>query len=160
MKNFTAFLISFVCGLIPEVFIAYVVMKLTDEGWSIFWITYIGIQVFHLIIWFFRSLVTWVFYNIFWKKEIVNGLYSCLNKYQYRTPLYVLNCGHDAEVYFEDTVYDPEIDPETRIHAGSVLTRITFLRELGHIQGLYRFRKAALHALRKFTEKNTIDETE
>ncbi|MDH3353253.1 MAG: hypothetical protein OEL87_02295 [Nanoarchaeota archaeon] len=150
MKDITAFAITFVGGLIPETLLSYFVMKLSGEGWSVFWLTYFAIQAFYLIVWFFRSIVNWVLYRIFWKKSLVKGIYESLIGSRYPNEGYYLSSSGDVETFFEDITYEPQLSVETRIHAASLCTRFNVLHELGNIQGMYRLRKVAFEALSKY----------
>ncbi len=141
MKDITGFIIAFVGGLIPELTLAYIVMKLTDEGWSIFLLTYIAIQLFYLIVWFFRSIVNTLFFRAFFKRQMVKGIYETLIKHRYPIGDYVIYDKADVERYFEDIAYEPQLQAETRIHAGSICTRFNLLREMGKYQGFLRIRK-------------------
>lgn len=150
MKGITEFIIAFVGGLIPELTLCYIVMKLTGEGWSIFVITYIAILLFYLIVWFFRSIVGWISFIVYHKKQMVKGIYEELINHRYPIENYNVYDKAYIREYFEDIVYEPQLQAETRIHAGSVCTQFNVLLDMGKIQGFFRVRKATFEALNKY----------
>lgn len=150
MKEISAFAITFVGGLIPEMLLSYFVMRLMGEGWSVFWFTYIAIQLFYLIVWLFRSIVSWVFYKFIWKTPLVESIYESLIERQYPNKGYCICDSGDVETFFEEMVFEPQLNIETRIHAASLSTRFNVLREFGNIQGLFRLQKATFIALKKY----------
>jgi hypothetical protein len=155
MKDITGFIIAFVGGLIPELTLSYIVMKLTDEGWSVFWLTYIAIQLFYLIVWFFRSIVNTLFFRVFWKRQMVKDLYEQLINYRYPIEGYFIYDKADVVRYFEDIAFEPRLQAETRINAGGIYTGFDIMRSVGNFQALFRVRKVAFEAVKEyFMEKD------
>lgn len=155
MKDITTYIIAFVGGLIPELTLSYIVMKFMDEGWWVFWVTYIAIQVFYLIVWFFRSIANTLFFRAFLKRQMAKDFYETLIKHRYPIGDYDKVRYLGVERYFEDIVYEPQLQAATRINAAAFCTRLNVLRELGNYQGFLRVRKAAFEAVKKyFMEKD------
>lgn len=153
MKEIKGYFIVFVGGLIPELTLAYIVIRLTNEGWWVFWLTYIAIQVFYLIVWFFRSIVNSLLFRVYFKRQMIKDIFEGLVKWRYPIEDYVIYDKAVVERYFEDIVYEPQIQAETRINAGAVCTRLNVLRELGNYQGFLRVRKAAFEAVKNYFMK-------
>jgi len=148
-------IITFVGGLIPELTLSYIVMKLTDEGWSIFLLTYMAIQLFYLIVWFFRSIVKTVVFRAFSKREWVKEYYETLIKYRYPIEGYSIYNKADVERYFGDITNDPRLQAETRINASIIWNGFDLLREMGKYQHFLRLRKVAFEAVKEyFMEKD------
>lgn len=153
MKHIAAFVISSVGGIIPELTLSYIAMELTGEGWLVFLLTYVAIQLFYLLVWFFRSLVNWFFFRVFWKKQLVEGIYEELVKRRYPNQGYFIYNTGDVEAFFEEITFESRLHTETRIHAASLCTRFNVLRELGNFQGIFRLREVAFEALNKYFKK-------
>jgi hypothetical protein len=148
-------IITFVGGLIPELTLSYIIMKIVDGDWSIFLLTYIAIQLFYLIIWFFRSIVNTVYFRAFSKRQMVKDFYELLIKYRYPIEGYFIYDKADVVRYFEDIAFEPRLKAETRINAGVIYGGFDILRVMGEYQVLFRVRKAALEAVKKyFMEKD------
>lgn len=104
MNGITKVIIHILGGFIPELSLAYIVMKLVGGDWLVFLITYIAIQMFYLIVWLFRSLVNWLFYTVLWRKQLIEGIYKNLTLRQYPNKGYYLSYPFDAETYFLEIV--------------------------------------------------------
>jgi hypothetical protein len=111
-KEITSYVITFVGGLIPELTLAYIIMRITDEGWWMFWLTYLAIQLFYLIVWFFRSIVNTLFFRAFFKRQMVKSIYESLVKRQYPSQGYYMGNTGDVETFFEKISLEPQFQTE------------------------------------------------
>ena len=152
MKTASNLAINFFAGLIPEVALSYFLMQLFNEGWSFFWLVYIGIQGFYFIVWIFRSLISWLLYKLIGKKQLIEKFYETLVSREYPDP-HTYYSG-DAMNYFEEVVYEPDGKIETRINAATLMTEHQTLKGVGQLQFAYRIERAAREAIQMYMRKN------
>lgn len=148
----TMMIISFSLGLIPELALSYFGMKFLKEGWTTFWIIFLGIQVFHLIKSVYQSAVEWIMFHINLKSMLAEFIYSDLVNYKFPNPRdysknYVLN------EYFDDVSSNPEINMDTRLMAKEMSTIIKINMGKG-FQKTFQWSKVVDVALQKYAKVN------
>ena len=148
----TTMIISFSFGLIPELALSYLGMKFLREGWTTFWIIFLGIQVLHLIKSVCQSAAGWIMFHIKLKSMLAECVYSDLVNYKFPNPRdypkkYVLND------YFDDVSNNPEINMNTRLMAREISTIVRINVGEG-FQKAFQWSKVVDVALQKYAKVN------
>ncbi|MDP3259366.1 MAG: hypothetical protein Q8M34_02095 [Thermodesulfovibrionales bacterium] len=143
-------ILSFILGLIPELAISYLGMKLLNEGWTVFWIIFFGIQIIHLLRWGYKSLASWILFYFGLKSKLTEDIYSDLVKNKFPNPEKYSHPVLSLD-YFNAVAYDPEIDMDTRLVAKEIATTLENCQREGEIQRTIQWEKASETAL-----KNTL----
>ncbi len=151
-------LINFGIGLLPELGVAYLLMKLFNEGWDIYWIIFFSIQAFYFIRWLLRTVISKLMFETVYKSKFINSYYEKLVQNRFPDPFEIYH--EDIENYFEEIVCNESIKAETRISAASMLTSLRQWQDGGQIQVFLRMRKCAKLAVKKYMSHNFEHETE
>ena len=147
-------IISFIFGLIPDLAISYLGMKVLNGDWSTFWIIFVFIQIIPILKWAYNSISSWIVFYSGLKDKIMDGIYSDLTKNKFPSPKdvhYIV--AHD---YFQSVSDDPDIPIETRLSAKEIETILINFSRAGEIQTNLQWEKAADAALKKYYELNFI----
>lgn len=144
-------ILSFFLGLIPELAISYLGMKLLNEGWIAFWIIFFGIQIIHLLRWGYKSLASWILFYFGLKSKITEGIYSDLVKNKFPNPKGYLHNVLSKD-YFNDVASDSEIAIDTRLMAKEIVTILENFQKRGEFQDSIQWDKAAEAALKRYAD--------
>jgi hypothetical protein len=66
-----------VIGSVPDLIICWVAMRLTESGWSGFFIAYAVLQAIYLFFWLKTALWSWLVFWVYSKKKIAAHLENC-----------------------------------------------------------------------------------
>jgi len=64
------YLWGMVVGNIPDLVICWIAMRLTDGGWSGFFITYVVLQAIYLFFWLKTALWSWLVFWVYFEKRM------------------------------------------------------------------------------------------
>jgi len=115
-KETVDYIVFFASSLIPQPLIAYIVMKVLNEDWGVFWYTIVAINVFQLIMWTVNTLITALMFKIYFKNRLVENVYNELIEYNFPTSDFNPGKGNSDTYYFEIAT-DSDIPCNIRIKA-------------------------------------------
>ena len=153
IKMKVTLLISFFIGIIPDFVICYLIMKFLNEGWGVFWLVYIGIQIIRTLRWVYLKLADSILYRMKWKIEIKKGIYSGLVDKKFPNPKSFTYTS--TETYFNDVSRDSDAEWDTRLMAKEILTILESVRRLKGFQAYLQWEKSAELALSEYSKKFT-----
>jgi hypothetical protein len=89
-------------------------MRLTDSGWSGFWITLLALQAIYFFFWFKQALWGWLLFWIVGKRQLARHLENFFIESRFPAPgRYTI----DLDDYLSGLVANEELDCDTRLRA-------------------------------------------
>jgi hypothetical protein len=108
------YVLNIVLGFVPDLIVAWAVMRLTDNEWSSFWITLVALQAIYFFFWFKQALWSWLLFWIIGKWQMARYLENFFIESRFPPPdEYTI----DLEDYFSGMVANEELDCDVRIRA-------------------------------------------
>jgi hypothetical protein len=99
---------------VPDLLVAWAVMRLTDNEWSSFWITLVALQAIYFFLWFKQALWGWLLFWIVGKRQSAPYLENFFIENRFPPPdEYTL----DLDDYLSGITFNEELDCNTRIRA-------------------------------------------
>jgi hypothetical protein len=106
--------LNIVLALVPDLVVAWAAMRLTDSGWSGFWITLLALQAIYFFLWFKQALWGWLLFWIVGKRQSARYLENFFIENRFPPPdQHTL----DLEDYLSGITSNEELDCNTRIRA-------------------------------------------
>lgn len=146
------FALGFLLGVVPEIAISYIGMKLLNEGWIAFGIIWGGIQIIHLLRWCYISLASWILFYFGIKSKIADGIYQDLVQHKFPNPKDISHNLFFSQDYFNDVAADSELSVETRLVAKEIGTILDHFHRSGELQTGIQWDKSARVALKKYSD--------
>lgn len=146
----TIVILSFFLGIIPDLIICFIIIKILNEEWETFLFIYLGIQIVRLLRWVYIILADSIFYRLKWKEEIKKGIYSDLVNKNFPNPKsyeYLL-----TETYFSNVANDSDAECDTRLMAKEIVTTIESVRNFKGHQAYLQWEKSAELALSEYSK--------
>lgn len=146
-KETVDWIIMFLSAMIPQPFLSYIVMKVLDEGWTIFWYTILAINVFQFILWSANTLVSTVIFKLYSKRRLVETVYADLVRLKFPTDDFFTGPA-DPDIYYYDVAINDLIPANIRMKAVAYYNEICSIH-IG-LLGKLRFKKVHGEALSKY----------
>jgi len=140
-------ILSFLFSTIPDLAMAYVVMKHLNRESGTFWILFAGMQFLHMLRGIYTIVASSMIFRLTLKSQIREGIYSDLVKNTSPNPQdfrYTL-----ADEHFYGVVNAPDLVVEKRLMVKEILTIIKTMHGEGIQRGL-QWNKAAVEVLEKY----------
>ena len=126
------YILNMVIALVPDLVVCWAAARLTDSGWSGFFITLAMLQAIYFSFWFKQALWGWLVFWVYgkrrmaviWENFFIDSRFPAPDKYTI-----------DLDDYLSEISNNEELDPTTRLRA-------TF--ELGTLNGLKAGRRFSL----------------
>jgi hypothetical protein len=108
------YVLNVILAFVPDLVVAWAAMRLTDSGWSGFWITLLVLQAIYFFFWFKQALWGWLLFWIIGKRQMARYLENSFIESRFPPPdEYTL----DLDDYFSGMVANKDLDCDTRIRA-------------------------------------------
>jgi hypothetical protein len=144
-------IICILLGLIPDLAISYLAMKLIHEGGKTLWLIFLGIQLIHILRGVYDSIGKWIIFYVWEKSHTAEAIYSDMVRNKFPNPRQYPN-SYVANDYFESVALAPEIPVDTRLMAKEISTTIKIALGEGGMQAVFRWDKIVNVALKKYAE--------
>jgi uncharacterized membrane protein YhaH (DUF805 family) len=142
-----------IASLIPAPLVAYGVMRILDEDWSVFWITLAAIYAFYFLMWVIRSMINFLLFHLIEKRTIANVVYENLANSNFPNPDDHWFEGESPETYYESIWEDNSNDCELRLKAFALHATVDSARKTS-VQSLLMTAKAHKIALKKYKKSH------
>lgn len=134
-------------AMIPQPFLAYIVMKVLDEGWAAFWYTVLAINIFQFILWLVNTLVSTVVFRLYYKRRLVETVYADLVRLKFPTDEFFMG-PDNPDLYYQDVAINDLIPATIRMKS------VAYYNELCSIHTGFlakmRFQNVHYEALSKY----------
>lgn len=146
-KETVDWVVMLLSAMIPQPFLAYIVMKVLNEGRAVFWYTIIAINVFQFILWSANTLLSTVVFRLYYKRRLIESVYADLVRLKFPTDEFFMG-PDDPDLYYQDVAINDLIPATIRMKA------VAYYNELCSIHigllGKLRFQKVHHEALSKY----------
>ena len=146
-KQNRTFIMSAILESVPDVIIAAIVTALMDEGFLLFIVVIVGLQVVYLAIWIKTSLWAWAMYKLRGKKIMVQTYVDFFTANNFPQPSEYLS---DGEEYLVEVVENESLDVETRLKAAFEAGSLVAIRGFSRFQQLLRVTFAYEEAIEEY----------
>ena len=93
------YVLNVILAFVPDLVVAWAAMRLTDSGWSGFWITLLVLQAIYFFFWFKQALWGWLLFWIIGKRQMARYLENSFIESRFPPPdEYTLEPGHVVSV--------------------------------------------------------------
>ncbi len=113
-KETVDWVVMLLSAMIPQSFLAYVVMRVLDEDWATFWYVILAINVFQFILWLVNTLVSTVVFRLYYKRRLVETVYDDLVQLKFPTDDFFLG-PDDPDLYYHDVAINDLIPVAIRL---------------------------------------------
>ena len=140
-------IIQYLIGSIPDTIISLVATIWIDQGLFLFFIVFIGLQLFHFIAWLLGSVVWWLYFVLHGRKQAGDYLYNYLFENKYPKPE---NYEESPLDYFKRIADDENIDIKTRLKSAFEAGAVNSIPSSGKLQQHLMVSLAYEDALKKY----------
>lgn len=114
MPSVQTYILNIILAFIPDFLVCWAVMKLTDSGWSGFFLTLLALQATYFFFWLKTALWSWILFWLYGRRQMAAHLENFFFEAHFPPPSqYTI----DLDDYLSDTVVNEELNCETRIRA-------------------------------------------
>jgi hypothetical protein len=147
-----------VLGVVPDLLICWAAARLTDSGWSGFFIAILSLQAVYLFFWFKTACWAWLLFWAYDKRRMA----SYFEKWfvEARLPAPDAYTSNDLEVYLDEIANDEQIECATRVKVAFELGTINGLKTGGRFSAVFMLNLAGSRALKRLEKRyrfNTAD---
>jgi hypothetical protein len=136
-----------VIGSVPDLIICWVAMRLTDSGWSGFFITYAVLQGIYLFFWLKTAVWSWLVFWVYSKKKIAAHFENCFIDSHYPVPN---EYAGSLEDYLGEIKNNNAVDANTRVKAASDHGTLNGLKIANRYSMLLQFSLAGKIAMERY----------
>lgn len=141
------YVLNMVLGSVPDLIVCWAAMRLTDSGWSGFFIALVALQAVYLFFWFKNALWAWLLFWVYRRRKIaailekyfVDGRFPVPDKYT-----------ADLDDYLGEIVDNKALDATTRVMAAFELGTLNGFKIAGKFSLLLQMNSAAGIAMRRY----------
>jgi hypothetical protein len=107
-------MLNVILAFVPDLLLAWVAMKLTDSGWSGFFVALLALQAVYFFFWAKTAAWSWLLFWLISKRQMANHLENLFIESRFPPPdEFTL----DLDDYLSGMTVDEELDCDTRIRA-------------------------------------------
>jgi hypothetical protein len=141
------YVLNMVLAFVPDLFVCWVAMRLTDSGWSGFFITLIALQAIYFFFWFKTALWSWLLFWIYHKRRFaayfeswfIDNRFPVLDEYT-----------TDLDDYLSEISNNEALDAPTRVKAAYDLGTLNGLKIAGKGSLILQMHSAGGVALKRY----------
>lgn len=137
-------------AFIPDLLIAWVVMKYNDGGPEAFFFTLVGLQVVYFLLWAKKSIWSWTAFALTNRSFMSNHIEEVLIQQKFPPPPDFM-AGPDS--YYQEIVDNRDEDCEIRIKAAQELGALAGVSVAGQHQLAIQLRMAMEDALQRYAKR-------
>jgi len=152
-KETVDLLLSIFIGAIPQPLIAYTVMKMNDEGWSLFWWVIAAINGFYLLMWIINTVIVEVFFKLYFKTRLVETAYKQLDAFKFPSLTIKSIENINPEDFYYELYEDESLQCNVRIRAAIFYNEYRALTATGSFLAARRMNKAHREAMIRYANK-------
>jgi hypothetical protein len=152
------YVLNVILAFVPDLVVAWAVMRLTESGWSGFWITLLALQAIYFFFWLKQALWGWLLFWIIGRQQMARYLENFFIESRFPPPD---NYTLDLDDYFSGIVANKELNCDTRISAAyenGTLNGMKVSRRYSLVMQLNSASKIAFRQLRKTLRLNRTRE--
>lgn len=137
-------------SVIPDLLIAWAVMKYFDSGWEAFLGTLVGLQVVYFALWIKRTIWSWTLFTLTNRAFMSGHVEDVLARDGYPKPPDFISGPDD---YYREIVDNENEDPQIRIKASFELGTLAGITVAGQHQLAIQLRMAMEDALQRYAKR-------
>jgi hypothetical protein len=126
------YVLNMALAFVPDLVVCWVVARLTDSGWSGFFITLVALQAIYFFFWFKNAAWAWLLFWVYDKRKMAAHLENYFIDSHFPAPDKYTS---DLDDYLSEISNNDELDTTTRVKAAF---------ELGTLNGFKAARKFSL----------------
>jgi hypothetical protein len=139
--------LGMVVGLVPDLVVSWAAARLTDSGWSGFFITMVGLQAIYFFFWLKRALWAWLVFWVYGKRRMVAQLENFFIDSRFPAPG---KYATDLDDYLTEIYDNDELDAAMRLKAAFELGALDGLKSAGRFSMFLQLNWAAGIALKRY----------
>jgi hypothetical protein len=147
MKPRVTNVLNIVLNFVPDPVVCWAAAKLTDSGWSGFWIMLVALQCIYIFFWLKNALWSWLLFWIYRKRALAAHLENSFIDSRLPTPD---EHTTDLDDYFSGISNNEEIDPDIRVKVAHELGTINGLKIAGRYSMVFQLYLAGTLALKRY----------
>jgi hypothetical protein len=141
------YILEMVIVSVPDLVICWAAARLTDSGWSGFFITLVALQAIYFFFWFKQALWSWLVFWFYRKRRTAVILEKFLVDSRFPAPDKYTT---DLDDYFGEISNNEELDPATRVKAAFELGTLNGLKTARRFSMILQLNSAAEVALKRY----------
>jgi hypothetical protein len=141
------YILNMVIALVPDLVVCWAAARLTDSGWSGFFITLVVLQAIYFFFWLKQALWAWLVFWVYGKRQMAAVLENFFIDSHFPAPDKYTT---DLDDYFSEISNNEELDPNTRVKATFELGTINGLKTARRFSYLLQFNSAAGIAMKRY----------
>jgi hypothetical protein len=141
------YILNVVIALVPDLVVGWVAARLTDSGWSGFFITLVALQAIYLFFWLKWALWAWLLFWFYGKRHMAANLENFFIDGRFPAPSKYTT---DLDDYFSEISDNEKLDPATRVKAAFELGTLNGLKTARRFSMILQLNSAAAIALKRY----------
>jgi hypothetical protein len=143
-------LVPIILGLVPDLVICWAAVRLTDSGWTGFFIAFLSLQAVYFFFWFKTAVWAWLLFWVYGRSRYSSYLETWFVNANLPAPdAYT----RDLEDYLGEIANNKQIECETRVKVAFELGTINGLRAGGRFSAVLMLNSAGSRALKRLEER-------
>jgi hypothetical protein len=138
---------SIMIALVPDLVVCWAAARLTDSGWSGFFITLVVLQAIYFFFWLKQALWAWLLFWVYGKRHMAAHLENFFIESRFPAPGEYTT---DLDDYFSEISDNEELDPTTRVKAAHELGTLDGLKTARRFSLILQLNSAAGIALKRY----------
>lgn len=139
-------------AFVPDLAVCWAAARLTDSGWSGFFITLVALQAIYFFFWFKNALWAWLPFWIYRKRQMAAHLENYFIDSRFPAPDKYTTYLDD---YLSGIANNEEIDATTRVKAAFELGTLNGFKAAGRVSLFFQLNSAAGIALKRYARLAT-----
>lgn len=157
-KDAVDFVISFATQIAPQMIIAFLVMIMIDDGWKVFWLSLVIVNLYHFYLWLMNTLITSFTFKYYFLKRLSDSILSCLELFDFPAVSDRVLCLEKSPYFSPEDFYyhcymSKNLPCKVRIKAAAYCGEYKEATENGKIILRKRMNKVHWDALKRYAQK-------
>ena len=141
------YLLNMVLAFVPDLVVSWLVARLTDSGWSGFFVTLVALQAIYFFFWFKTALWAWLLFWVYGKRQMAAHLENYFIDSRFPPPD---EYTADLDDYFSGISNNEELDGTIRAKAAYELGTLNGLKAARRFSLVLQLNSAAAIALKRY----------
>jgi hypothetical protein len=147
MQSPRSYFVNVLLAFVPDLAVGWIAMRITDSGWSGFFLTLIALQAVYFFFWLKTALWTWLLFWIYGKRAMANVLENFFIDNRFPHPDKYLM---DLDDYYYAISNNEALNCSTRVKAAFENGTLNGLKAAHRFSAVMRFYSAGKLAMERY----------
>lgn len=152
-KDTVDILLLMLKNIIPELAIAYIVMKLYDGEWGLFWWVIAAMNGFYILMWAINTMITEISFRLYFRKRFADIAFSEFERLHFPAIMPGIIAIESPENIYAELAYNENYPCDIRIKCAAYSVEYNNLNSSASYLAIKRINQSHRDALTRYSNK-------